>query len=75
VFVEGETITLSGEFGSLMRTLGSLAGISPEKSLRHTLTSIREAVSSSREFPAPPENLPACGETIRMGGCPLQSSR
>ena len=76
VVVEGETITLSGEFGSVMRTLGSLAGVNPEKSLRRTLTSMREAAMKPREFPAPLEALPACGEPVRFTGCPLpQTSR
>lgn len=69
VFVEGETITLSGEFGSLMRTLGSLAGINPEKSLRRSLTSMRETVMSSREFAAPPAGLPVCGSPPRPSVC------
>jgi len=60
VVVEGETITLSGEFGSLMRTLGSLAGVNPEKSLRRTLASMRDSVRSAREFARPAEGLPAC---------------
>jgi hypothetical protein len=42
VLVEGEAITLSGQFGSAIRAVGSLFGISPEKSLRRTLASIRE---------------------------------
>jgi hypothetical protein len=62
VMVEGQTITLSGEFGSFMRALGSLAGISPEKSLRRTLESMKESVLSNREFSAPPSGLPACTE-------------
>lgn len=75
VFVEGETITLSGEFGSFMRALGSLAGINPEKSLRKTLTSMRETVMSSREFAAPPAGLPDCGEPVRIEGCKQSTSR
>lgn len=75
VFVEGETITLSGEFGSLMRTLGSLAGINPEKSLRKTLESIRETLVARKEFPAPPPGLPDCGPAVKAPACTLQSSR
>ncbi len=75
VFVEGETITLSGEFSGFMRTLGSLAGINPEKSLRKTLTSMREAVSQPRDFPLPPTGLPACGEPVRITGCTTESRR
>jgi hypothetical protein len=44
VFVEAETITLSDEFGSLTRMLGSaLMGINPEKAFSHSLISMREA--------------------------------
>ena len=75
VFVEGETITLSGEFGSVMRALGSLAGISPEKSLKKTLGSMREAVHSTRDFALPPAGLPSCGETPRLPGCATESRR
>lgn len=69
VFVEGEAITLSGEFGSVMRALGSLAGISPAKSLRRTLTSMREVLSSTREFTPPAAGLPACRETSPLPAC------
>ena len=75
VFVEGETITLSGEFSSMMRALGSLAGINPEKSLRRTLTSMRETVMSSREFAAPPAGLPVCNAAPPAGGCGSTASR
>jgi hypothetical protein len=75
VFVEGETITLSGEFGSLMRTLGSLAGVNPEKSLKRTLTSMRESVTSRHDFAPPPDGLPACAEPARPAGCPASSRR
>ena len=55
VYVEGETITLSGEFGAFKRALGSmLLGINPEKSLRKSLESIREAVlDTGLEFAKP----------------------
>ena len=75
VFVEGETITLSGEFSSFMRTLGSLAGVNPEKSLKRTLSSMREAVSSKREFSFPPQGMPQCAEPVRFTGCKLESQR
>ena len=32
--MEGQSITLSGEFNALLRTLGSWMGINPEKSLK-----------------------------------------
>jgi hypothetical protein len=73
VFVEGETITLSGEVGSILRALGSLAGISAEKSLRRTLTSIRDTVSSTREFAAPAAGLPACQQPPRLPACKPES--
>lgn len=73
VFVEGQTLTLSGEVGSFIRALGSIAGISAEKSLRRTLTSMRDSVLSKREFAAPPAGLPACGEPVRFNGCKTES--
>ncbi|HZT29160.1 MAG TPA: hypothetical protein VFA33_04710 [Bryobacteraceae bacterium] len=70
VYVEGESITLSGEFSSLARTFGSMIGISPEKSLKRTLESMRESVRKpGQEFALPPAGLPACGEAFRPGGC------
>lgn len=76
VYVEGESITLSGEFGSLMRTLGSWMGINPEKSLKHTLNSMRETMHKpGMEFALPPTGLPACGEPFRVAGCVSVSSR
>lgn len=70
VYVEGETITLSDEFGGLARSLGSLMGINPEKSLRRSLNSIRETVlQSGLEFPAPPSDSPDCGAPFHPGGC------
>ena len=64
VYVEAETITLSDEFGSMTRMLGSaLMGINPEKSLKHSLTSMRESVlKPGLDIPKPPAGLPACGE-------------
>jgi hypothetical protein len=73
VFVEGETVTLSNEFGSVMRALGSLAGVSPEKSLRRTLLSLRDTVLSKREFAPPAAGLPACAEPTRPSVCKTES--
>jgi len=76
LYVQGETITLSGEFGSFMRTLGSLAGINPEKSLRKTLEQMRESqVKPGLEFARPGAGLPDCGEPYRSAGCPASASR
>ena len=63
VYVEAETITLSDEFGSVTRAFGSaLMGINPEKSLRHSLTSMRESVMKpGLTIPALAEGLPVCG--------------
>src|SRR5260370_24355333 len=62
VFVEAEAITLSDEFGSVTRMLGSaLLGISPEKSLRHSLVSMHESVlKPGLEISKPPAAFPAC---------------
>jgi hypothetical protein len=76
VFVQAEYITLSGEFGSLLRALGSIAGINPEKSLRKTLDQMRESLLNAQLEPArPPEGLPACGEPYRVPACPSTASR
>jgi hypothetical protein len=71
VFVEAETITLSDEFGSVTRMLGSaLMGINPEKSLKHSLTSMRESVlKPGLEIPKLPAGLPACGEPAPRAAC------
>jgi hypothetical protein len=71
VFVESETITLSDEFGSMTRMLGSaLMGINPEKSLRHSLTSMRESVlKPGMEIPKLPAGLPACGVPVPRAAC------
>jgi hypothetical protein len=63
VYVQAETITLSDEFGAMTRALGSmLMGINPEKSLKHSLASMRESVlKPGLEIPAPPQGVPACG--------------
>jgi hypothetical protein len=75
VYVEGQTLTLSGEFGSLMRSLGSMMGINPEKSLKKTLESMRESqLKAGLDFAKPPAGTPACGEPVRMAGC-MTSSR
>jgi hypothetical protein len=78
VYVEAETITLSDEFGSMTRALGSaLMGINPEKSLKHSLSSMRESVlKPDLEIPALPDGLPECGVAApRPGGCPAASAR
>jgi hypothetical protein len=70
VYVEAETITLSDEFGSMARTLGSLMGINPEKSLKHSLTSMRESVlKPGLQIPSLPAGLPECAAPYRVGAC------
>src|SRR5579872_7295728 len=71
VYVEAETITLSDEFGAMARTFGSmLLGINPEKSLKHSLTSMRESVlKAGLQIPPPPANLVECGAAYRPAGC------
>jgi hypothetical protein len=70
VTVEAQTITLSGEFGGLMRSIGSMMGINPEKSLRKTLESMRESLlKPGMDFARPPSGMPGCGEPVRMAGC------
>lgn len=71
VFVEAETITLSDEFGSVTRLLGSaLMGINPEKSLRHSLESMRQSVLQPSLAIAPlPAGLPACAEPVPAAVC------
>lgn len=74
VTVEGQTITLSGEFGGFMRTLGSMMGINPEKSLRKSLESMRESqLKPGVDFARPPSGVPSCGEPVRMSGCTASS--
>jgi hypothetical protein len=78
VYVEAETITLSDEFGGMSRALGSmLMGINPEKSLKHSLESMRESIlKPGFEIPAPPEGLPPCGiSAARPGGCATPAGR
>ena len=74
VYAEGQTITLSGEFGALMRTLGSMAGINPEKSLKKSLSSMRESLlKPGLEFALPPAGTPACGPPVHIVGRNLLS--
>ena len=77
VFVEGETITLSGEFGAFKRALGSMMlGINPEKSLKHSLDSLRETMlKPGLQFAAPPANAAGCGEPFRLSGCAAITER
>jgi len=76
VYVEGETITLSDQFGSLMRGLGSLMGINPEKSLKHSLESMRQSLQKpDLEIPALRADLPECGEPYRPAGCETAAAR
>lgn len=76
VYVEGETITLSGEFGSLMRGLGSMMGINPEKSLKHSLESMRETMlRPGLQVPPLPSGLPPCGEPSQPGGCAAAAAK
>jgi hypothetical protein len=71
VYVEGQTITLSDEFGSMARTFGSmLMGISPVKSVRNSLAAMRESVlKPSFQIPTIPEGLPECGAPVQPGEC------
>ncbi len=70
VFVESETITLSNEFGSLTRMIGSMMGINPEKSLKRTLDSMREsALRPGLEIPPLPAGVPECGEPFCPAAC------
>jgi hypothetical protein len=71
VFVEAETITLSDEFGSVTRLLGSaLMGINPEKSLKHSITSMRQSVlKPGLDIPKLPAGLPSCGDPIPRAAC------
>jgi len=78
VYVEAETITLSDEFGGMSRALGSmLMGINPEKSLKHSLTAMRESIlKPGLQIPRLPEGLPACGAAVpRPTGCTTTGAR
>jgi len=77
VYVESEAIELTGQFGSVTRALGSMfLGLSPEKSLRRSLTSIRDVVlRPGAEFALPPAGLPECGEVYKPAGCAAGSQR
>lgn len=76
VYVEGQSITLAGEFSALMRTIGSWMGINPEKSLKKTLSYMRENMHKpGMEFALPPAGLPECGEPFRPAGCTAVSAR
>ena len=71
VFVEAETVTLSDEFGGMARAFGSaLLGINPEKSLRHSLGSMRDSIlNPGLQIFGLPEGLPECGEAVRAAPC------
>jgi hypothetical protein len=71
VYVEGETITLSDEFGSMARAFGSaLLGINPEKSLKHSLESMRESIlKPDLQIASPAEGLAECAEPFHPGSC------
>jgi hypothetical protein len=73
IFVESETLTLSDEFGGMARTFGSmLLGINPEKSLRHSLNSMRESIlKPNLQIPALPTGLAQCPEAARPAACPV----
>lgn len=77
VYVESETVTLSDEFGSMARTFGSmLLGINPEKSLRHSLNSMRESVlKPALQIPDLPIGLAQCPEAVRPGACPTAGTQ
>ena len=69
-YVQAETISLSREFGGFTRALGSMMGLSPEKSLRRTLASMRESLlKPGLQFASPPAGAAACGEPFQPGGC------
>jgi hypothetical protein len=70
VFAEAEAIELSGQFGSFARTIGSMIGINPEKSLKRSLAQMRESVlKPGLEFSQPPAGLPDCGPPVRLPAC------
>ena len=71
VYVEGETITLSDEFSSMARVFGSaVMGLSPEKSLKHSLVEMRAAVlKPGLQIVVPREDAPECPETFHPAAC------
>ncbi len=71
IYVESETITLSDQFGSVARAFGSaLLGINPEKSLKHSLSSMRESIlKPGLQIASPPEGLPECAEAFHPAPC------
>jgi hypothetical protein len=70
VYVEAETITLTGEFGAVQRALAPVMGLSPEGQLRRTLNSLRQAVlHPPAMFQPAPRTLPACAAEFRPSGC------
>lgn len=70
VYVEAQTLTLSGEFSSMARALGSMMGINPEKSLKRSLESMRESLlRKDLQFALPPTGLPSCGEPLPRAAC------
>ena len=62
---------MSEEFGSMTRMRGAaLMGINPEKSLRHSLTSMRDTIlKPGLEIAQPPAGLPACGAPVPRPAC------
>lgn len=76
VYVQGETITLSREFGGLTRAIGSMMGINPEKTLKRTLASMKESVlKPGAQFASSPPGLPECGAAFHPGGCAAGATR
>ena len=70
VLVESETITLSGEFSSLARAMGSMMGINPEKSLKRTLASMRDSVRNpGLAYSPPPASVAECGAPVAPVAC------
>ena len=72
VYVQAETITLSNEFSSVTRALGSMVGINPEKSLKKSLGSMRDSLlKPGAQFPGPPAGLPECGAPFHPEAVPV----
>jgi hypothetical protein len=70
VYVQTQTISLGAEFSAFMRNLGAALGISPEKSLKKTLESMRNSLlKPGLDFAKPPAGLPDCGEPYRPASC------